>query len=65
MAFGAAKTALTSLAKKLLPLQAGYPILTLEPSCHTALVDDMPDLLDDEVVAAKLKSAILPMEEFW
>lgn len=60
-----AKKALTSLAAKLLPFaEAGYPILTLEPSCHTALTDDMPDLLDDEWMATKLKSAIMPMEEF-
>lgn len=53
------------LATKLLPyIDAGYPILTVEPSCHTALTDDLADLLDDKVLALRIKSSIQPIEQF-
>ena len=60
-----AKKGLGELAAKLLPyIDAGYPILTVEPSCHTALTDDLADLLEDKVLALRIKSAIQPIEQF-
>lgn len=60
-----AKKGLGQLAAKLLPyIDAGYPILTVEPSCHTALTDDLADLLDDKVLALRIKLSIQPIEQF-
>lgn len=60
-----AKKGLGEVASKLLPyIDAGYPILTVEPSCHTALTDDLGDLLEDKKLALRVKSAIQPIEQF-
>lgn len=60
-----AKKGLTQLAEKLRPyVEEGLPVLTLEPSCYTALTDDLYDILDDEKLAQKIKSVVVPMEHF-
>ncbi len=41
-----------------------YPVLTLEPSCATALTVDLPDLIDDVKLGEKAKSSVLPIESF-
>jgi FAD/FMN-containing dehydrogenase/Fe-S oxidoreductase len=45
-------------------LDQNIPILTFEPSCHTALTDDLPDLIDDAVLGQKMYSQIKTIEVF-
>lgn len=42
----------------------GLPILTLEPSCCTALKDDLPDLIEDVELGARVSKAVMPIEDF-
>ena len=39
-------------------------ILVVEPSCTTALIDDLPDLIENEKLAKKIKENVLPVESF-
>ncbi|RMF70015.1 MAG: hypothetical protein D6740_08840 [Alphaproteobacteria bacterium] len=39
-------------------LEAGVPVLVLEPSCASAFTDDLADLLPDEALAQKLKTGV-------
>jgi FAD/FMN-containing dehydrogenase/Fe-S oxidoreductase len=60
-----AKAAGTITARKLLPwLEQGYKIVVCEPSCASALNDDLPDLVDDSDLADKLKNGVLLIDEF-
>lgn len=45
-------------------LQYGLKIVVFEPSCASALTDDLPDLLDDENLAQQLKDNVQPLEVF-
>jgi len=45
-------------------LDAGLPIVVCEPSCASALNDDLPDLLADEVISAKLKNQVKVIDAF-
>ncbi|MEM7370316.1 MAG: FAD-linked oxidase C-terminal domain-containing protein [Bacteroidota bacterium] len=45
-------------------LQRNIPVLVCEPSCASALIDDLPDLLDDEDLARRLQTLVLPIEQF-
>ncbi len=40
------------------------PIVVLEPSCHSALVDDYPDLIDDAATARQVASRTILLEDF-
>lgn len=42
----------------------GVPIVTLEPSCCSALREDLPDLINDAELGARVRSAVMPIEEF-
>jgi Fe-S oxidoreductase/FAD/FMN-containing dehydrogenase len=42
----------------------GLPILCLEPSCASALVDDLPDLIDDVECAARVKKMVQMLDVF-
>jgi len=42
----------------------GLPILTLEPSCASALVDDLPDLIDDEALGRRVAGRIRMIDTF-
>ncbi|QDS91386.1 Anaerobic glycerol-3-phosphate dehydrogenase subunit C [Roseimaritima multifibrata] len=44
--------------------QQGLPILCLEPSCASALVDDLPDLLDDRELAQRVAGQIQMLDGF-
>ncbi|MEN6627026.1 MAG: FAD-linked oxidase C-terminal domain-containing protein [Candidatus Sumerlaeia bacterium] len=44
--------------------RAGVPILMLEPSCATALTEDLPDLIDDAELGKIVRAAVLPIEDF-
>lgn len=60
-----AKTYGAQTAEKLRPfLEAGIPIVVVEPSCATALMDDLPDLLEDEVLSELMGKGIKPIEVF-
>jgi FAD/FMN-containing dehydrogenase/Fe-S oxidoreductase len=42
----------------------GYEVVVCEPSCATALTDDLPDLLDDEALGQRLQRHVFPIEIF-
>ncbi len=42
----------------------GLPIVCLEPSCASALVDDLPDLIDDEALGARIKQQVKMLDTF-
>ncbi|MEM9720155.1 MAG: FAD-linked oxidase C-terminal domain-containing protein, partial [Bacteroidota bacterium] len=45
-------------------LQKGWPILVCEPSCASALTDDLPDLIDDEGQSRRLKAGVFMIDQF-
>ncbi len=45
-------------------LQAGIPVVVCEPSCAAALNDDLPDLLEDEELAQRLKAGVKMIDIF-
>jgi FAD/FMN-containing dehydrogenase/Fe-S oxidoreductase len=42
----------------------GLPILTLEPSCASSLVDDLPDLIDDRELGKRVAGQIKMIDTF-
>ena len=42
----------------------GLPILTLEPSCASALSDDLPDLIDDHALGQRVSKQIMMIDTF-
>lgn len=51
--------------RKLLPYAAkGWPILFLEPSCASAIVDDLPDLVDDRALGEDVKKTCFMLDDF-
>jgi FAD/FMN-containing dehydrogenase/Fe-S oxidoreductase len=42
----------------------GLPILTLEPSCASALTDDLPDLIDDQALGQRVAGQIMMIDQF-
>ena len=42
----------------------GLPILTLEPSCASALGEDLPDLIDDEQLGKRVAAAVKMIDVF-
>jgi len=45
-------------------LDNGFTIVVCEPSCASALNDDLPDLIEDESLAQQLKSQVLMIDLF-
>jgi len=45
-------------------LDEGMKVVVCEPSCASALNDDLPDLVDDEKLASKLKEGIMMIDVF-
>jgi FAD/FMN-containing dehydrogenase/Fe-S oxidoreductase len=45
-------------------LAAGIPILVCEPSCTTALTDDIPDLIDDASLGQRLKHGVYAIDDW-
>lgn len=45
-------------------LDQGLTIVICEPSCASALNDDLPDLIDDVALAAKLKEKVVMIDKF-
>jgi len=51
--------------RQLLPFaEQGRPILFLEPSCASAIVDDLPDLVDDAALGQAVKANCYMLEDF-
>lgn len=42
----------------------GLTVVVCEPSCTSALLDDLPDLLDDETLARQLKTQVKALDVF-
>jgi FAD/FMN-containing dehydrogenase/Fe-S oxidoreductase len=45
-------------------LRQGLPVVVCEPSCASALTDDLPDLLDDQALGQRLKKGVLMIDVF-
>lgn len=45
-------------------LADGSPLLVCEPSCASALADDLPDLLDDSELAKRISSRVQMLDHF-
>lgn len=60
-----AKTEGTLVAQKLKPfIDNNLKVVVCEPSCTTALVDDLPDLIEDKDLAHKIQENVLAIDEF-
>jgi len=60
-----AKVEGTKVAEKLMPfISQGIKVVVCEPSCTSALIDDMPDLLDDVTLAEALKNNVMAIDVF-
>jgi FAD/FMN-containing dehydrogenase/Fe-S oxidoreductase len=54
-----------SAMQKLDKLGAGdTPVVVCEPGCASALTDDLPDLVDDAELGARIQSRVMLLEEF-
>ncbi len=61
----AAKEEGQKVAEKLdVYLGKGLKIVVCEPSCASALNDDLPDLLEDEALAKRLKKGVMMIDKF-
>lgn len=45
-------------------LRNEIPVLVCEPGCHSALTDDLPDLLDDVALAKRMRKHVLPLDKW-
>jgi FAD/FMN-containing dehydrogenase/Fe-S oxidoreductase len=45
-------------------LRQGIPVLVCEPSCASALNDDLPDMIDDPELSGRLKSGVQMIDQF-
>jgi FAD/FMN-containing dehydrogenase/Fe-S oxidoreductase len=44
--------------------ELGLPILVIEPSCASALADDLPDLIEDETLGRRVAARVKPIDQF-
>lgn len=55
----------TQVAEKLdVYIQQGYQVVVCEPSCASALNEDLPDLIDDAQLAERLEKNVMLLEVF-
>ncbi|MEE8525783.1 MAG: FAD-linked oxidase C-terminal domain-containing protein [Thermoanaerobaculia bacterium] len=45
-------------------LRQGLPVVVCEPSCASALTDDLPDLVDDPELGRRVAGGVLPIDVF-
>lgn len=45
-------------------IEQGLTVVVCEPSCASALNDDLPDLIEDEVLGNKLKDKVMMIDKF-
>lgn len=55
---------LTTITNLKTYLDQGLKIVVCEPSCASALNDDLPDLIEDETLGTQLKSQVMMIEDF-
>ncbi|MBT3296575.1 MAG: FAD-binding protein [Verrucomicrobia bacterium] len=53
-----------TMAKLDVYAREGLPILCLEPSCASALADDLPDLMDDEAMGQRVAACVRMIDGF-
>ncbi|MBP8097556.1 MAG: FAD-binding protein, partial [Saprospiraceae bacterium] len=55
----------TKVADKLIPyINKGIKVVVCEPSCTSALIDDLPDLIEDITLSEALKNNVLAIDVF-
>lgn len=55
----------TQVAEKLMPyISQGMKVVVCEPSCTSALIDDLPDLIEDIKLSESLQSNVLAIDVF-
>jgi FAD/FMN-containing dehydrogenase/Fe-S oxidoreductase len=55
----------TKVADKLMPyINQGIKVVVCEPSCTSALIDDLPDLIEDITLAETLKNNVFAIDVF-
>jgi len=60
-----AKAEGTKVAEKLMPyINQGIKVVVCEPSCTSALIDDLPDLIDDIAISEALKNNVFAIDVF-
>jgi FAD/FMN-containing dehydrogenase/Fe-S oxidoreductase len=60
-----AKAEGTKVAEKLMPyISQGIKVVVCEPSCTSALIDDLPDLIEDITLSEALKNNVLAIDVF-
>ncbi|MBC7884403.1 MAG: FAD-binding protein, partial [Saprospiraceae bacterium] len=60
-----AKSSGTIMAEKLLGfINKGMKVVVCEPSCTTALIDDLPDLMDNMTLCESIKNNVLAIDTF-
>ncbi|MBK8054747.1 MAG: FAD-binding protein [Saprospiraceae bacterium] len=60
-----AKSDGTQVAEKLLPyINQGMKVVVCEPSCTSALTDDLPDLIEDIALSDALKTHVMTIDVF-
>jgi len=45
-------------------IQQGLKVVVCEPGCCSALTDDLPDLIDDEQLGARIKENVMMIDDF-
>jgi FAD/FMN-containing dehydrogenase/Fe-S oxidoreductase len=45
-------------------ISEGLTVVVLEPSCVSALTDDLPDLIEDEALGERIKAGVMPIDAF-
>jgi FAD/FMN-containing dehydrogenase/Fe-S oxidoreductase len=45
-------------------LEQEIPVVICEPSCASALADDIPDLIENDDLARRMKKGVMPIESF-
>jgi Fe-S oxidoreductase len=46
-------------------IQQGLKVVVCEPGCCSALTDDLPDLIDDEQLGARIKENVMMIDDFF
>jgi FAD/FMN-containing dehydrogenase/Fe-S oxidoreductase len=60
----AARDGLLTLCQLDEPIAQGLPVVVLEPSCASALTDDLPDLIDNPALAKRIRENVFMIDVF-
>lgn len=61
---GAKKDGLKTLKQPDVYIQRGLSVVVCEPSCASALMDDVPDLVDDEKLGRRIAKHVMSIDLF-